>query len=144
MMKVKVINKSNHRLPEYATPGSAGFDFKANIDEPWVIHPMERLLVPTGLYFELPEGYELQIRPRSGLALKHGIGLANMVATIDQDFSGEVKIILINLGKDNYVINPGDRIAQGIISPVVHAEFEEVSELSETERGAGGFGHSGK
>ncbi len=143
-MKVKVINKSNHRLPEYATPGSAGFDFKANIDEPWVIHPMERLLVPTGLYFELPEGYELQIRPRSGLALKHGIGLANMVATIDQDFSGEVKIILINLGKDNYVINPGDRIAQGIISPVVHAEFEEVSELSETERGAGGFGHSGK
>ncbi len=143
-MKVKVINKSNHRLPEYATPGSAGFDFKANIDEPWVIHPMERLLVPTGLYFELPEGYEMQIRPRSGLALKHGIGLANMVATIDQDFSGEVKIILINLGKENYVINPGDRIAQGIISPVVHAEFEEVSELSETERGAGGFGHSGK
>lgn len=143
-MKIKVINKSNHRLPEYATPGSAGFDFKANIDEPWVIHPMERLLVPTGLYFELPEGYELQIRPRSGLALKYGIGLGNMVATIDQDYKGEVKIILINLGSDNYVISPGDRIAQGIISPVVHAEFEEVSKLSETERGEGGFGHSGK
>lgn len=143
-MKVKVINKSNHRLPEYATPGSAGFDFKANIDEPWIIHPMERLLVPTGLYFELPEGYEMQIRPRSGLALKYGIGLANMVATIDADYSGEVKIILINLGTDNYIINPGDRIAQGIISPVAHAEFEEVSELSKTERGEGGFGHSGK
>lgn len=143
-MRVKVINKSNHRLPEYATPGSAGFDFKANIDEPWIIHPMERLLVPTGLYFELPEGYEMQIRPRSGLALKYGIGLANMVATIDADYSGEVKIILINLGTDNYIINPGDRIAQGIISPVAHAEFEEVSELSKTERGEGGFGHSGK
>ena len=143
-MKVKVINKSNHRLPEYATPGSAGFDFKANIDEPWVIHAGETIAIPTGLYFELPEGYELRVQPRSGMALKNSVTVCNSPGCVDCDYRGEVKIILINHGKDFFVVHPGDRIAQGIISPVVHAEFEEVSKLSETERGEGGFGHSGK
>ena len=141
-MKVKVINKSKHRLPEYATKGSSGFDFKADIDEPWILHPGETLLVPTGLIFAVPEGYELQVRARSGLALKHDIGLMNGIGTIDSDFRFPVGIILHNHGTENFVINPGDRIAQGVICPIIQAELEEVSELDETER-KGGFGSTG-
>lgn len=143
-MKVQVINKSNHRLPEYATSGAAGFDFKANINEPWVLHPGEHLMIPTGLYFAIPDGYELQVRPRSGLAAKQKVSVLNTPGTIDADYRGEVKVILINLNNSNVLINPGDRIAQGVISPVIHAEFEEVTELSETSRGEGGFGSTGK
>ena len=142
-MKVKVINKSKHRLPEYATSGRSGFDFKADIDEPWVLHPGETLLVPTGLIFAVPKGYELQVRARSGLALKHNIGLMNGIGTIDSDFRSPVGIILHNYGTENFVINPGDRIAQGVICPVIQVEFAEVLKLDETKRGTGGFGSTG-
>lgn len=142
-MDIKVINKSKYELPAYQTEGSAGFDFKANIDEPLTLYPGKRVLIPTGLFFEVPIGYELQVRPRSGLALKNGITVLNTPGTIDSDYRGEVGVILINLSEKIYIVNPGDRIAQGIVSPIVQATLVEVEELSDTERGAGGFGHSG-
>ena len=139
-MKVKVINKSKHRLPEYATSGSSGFDFKADIDEPWVLHPGETLLVPTGLIFAVPKGYELQVRARSGLALKHNIGLMNGIGTIDSDFRSPVGIILHNYGTENFVINPGDRIAQGIFMKYLTVDDEEEIENERT----GGIGSTNK
>ena len=142
-MKVKVINKSKHRLPEYATSGSSGFDFKADIDEPWILHPGETLLVPTGLIFAVPKGYELQVRARSGLALKHNIGLMNGIGTIDSDFRSPVGIILHNYGTENFVINPGDRIAQAVLNKVEKIEWDEVSTLDNTDRGENGFGSTG-
>lgn len=142
-MKVKVINKSKHRLPEYQTPGSAGMDLKADIDEPIVIKPFERVLISTGIYIALPIGYEAQIRPRSGLACKYGITLANSPATIDSDYRGEVKVCLINLSNNNFVVNPGERIAQMIVARYDNVEWVEVTQLDETERGDGGFGHTG-
>ena len=142
-MKVKVINKSKHELPTYATEGSAGMDLRANIDAPIVLHPMERKLIPTGLYIALPMGYEAQVRPRSGLALKHGIGLANMIGTIDCDYRNEIGVILINLGQEDFVVNDGERIAQMVIAKYERAEWEPVDELDETERGMGGYGHTG-
>ena len=142
-MKVKVINKSKHALPAYATEGSAGMDLRANIDEPIVLHPMERKLIPTGIYIALPMGYEAHVRPRSGLALKHGIGLANMIGTIDCDYRNEIGVILINLGQEDFVVNDGERIAQMVIAKYERAEWEPVDELDETERGLGGYGHTG-
>ena len=142
-MKVKVINKSKHALPAYATEGSAGMDLRANIDEPIVLHPMERKLIPTGIYIALPMGYEAQVRPRSGLALKHGIGLANMIGTIDCDYRNEIGVILINLGQEDFIVNDGERIAQMVIAKYERAEWEPVDELDETERGLGGYGHTG-
>lgn len=142
-MKVKVINKSKHALPAYATEGSAGMDLRANIDEPIVLRPMERKLIPTGIYIALPMGYEAQVRPRSGLALKHGIGLANMIGTVDCDYRNEIGVILINLGQEDFVVNDGERIAQMVIAKYERAEWEPVEELDETERGLGGYGHTG-
>ena len=142
-MEVKVINKSKHRLPEYQTPGSAGMDLKADIDEPIVIKPFERVLISTGIYIALPIGYEAQLRPRSGLACKYGITLANSPATIDSDYRGEVKVCLINLSNNNFVINPGERIAQMIVARYDNVEWVEVTQLDTTERGDGGFGHTG-
>lgn len=142
-MKVKVVNKSKFHLPKYETEGSAGLDLKANIEEPITLKPLERALIPTGLYISMPRRYEAQIRARSGLALKHGITLANGIGTIDSDYRGEIKVILINLGNEPYTINTGDRIAQMVFMKYEKAEFELVDELDETERGQGGFGHSG-
>lgn len=142
-MEVKVINKSKHRLPEYQTPGSAGMDLKADIDEPIVIKPFERVLISTGIYIALPIGYEAQLRPRSGLACKYGITLANSPATIDSDYRGEVKVCLINLSNNNFVVNPGERIAQMIVARYDNVEWAEVTQLDTTERGDGGFGHTG-
>lgn len=142
-MKVQIINKSKHNLPTYATPLSAGMDLKADIDEPIVLHPMERQLIPTGLFIALPESYEAQIRPRSGLACKYGITVANAPGTIDADYRGEVKVCLVNLSKDNFVINPGERVAQMVVAKHEVVEWEEVSVLSETTRGEGGFGSTG-
>lgn len=130
-------------LPTYATVGSAGLDVVADLREPVTLSPMQRILIPTGLFLALPEGYELQLRPRSGLALKQGITLLNTPGTIDADYRGEIQIILVNLGSESVVINPGDRIAQMVVSPVMQAAFEEVSMLPSTARGQGGFGHSG-
>lgn len=143
-MNVKIINKSKHRLPEYATSSAAGMDLKANTDEPIVLYPMERLLIPTGLFIQLPIGYEAQIRPRSGLACKHGITVANSPGTIDADYRGEIGVCLINLSSENFVIQPGERIAQMVISKHEQVEWVEVSVLTETERGEGGFGSTGK
>lgn len=143
-MEVKVVNKSNHRLPEYATIGSAGMDMKANISEPVVLKPLRRELIPTGLYIAIPEGYEVQIRPRSGLACKYGITVANTPGTIDSDYRGEVKVCLINLSDTPFVVNPGERIAQAVLNKVEKIEWNEVTELDTTERGEGGFGHTGK
>ena len=142
-MKIKIVNKSKHPLPEYATPGSAGMDLRANIDDPITLAPGERKLIPTGIYIALPVGYEAQVRPRSGLALKHGIGLANMLGTVDSDYRADVGVILINLGQENFVVNDGDRIAQMVIAKHERAEWEVVDELDETERGEGGYGHTG-
>lgn len=143
-MEVKVVNKSNHRLPEYATIGSAGMDMKANILEPVVLKPLRRELIPTGLYIAIPEGYEVQIRPRSGLACKYGITVVNTPGTIDSDYRGEVKVCLINLSDTPFVVNPGERIAQAVLNKVEKIEWNEVTELDTTERGEGGFGHTGK
>lgn len=143
-MTVKIINKSNHRLPEYATPCSAGMDLKANTDEVITLQPLQRVLVPTGLYMALPEGYEAQVRPRSGLAAKHGITVLNAPGTIDADYRGEIKVILVNLSNDAFVIEPGERIAQLVIAKYERVEWNEVSVLDETERGEGGFGSTGK
>ena len=142
-MKVKVINKSKHVLPAYATEGSAGMDLRANIDAPIVLHPMERKLIPTGLYIALPMGYEAQVRPRSGLALKHGISVCNSPGTVDGDYRNEIGVILINLGQEDFVVNDGERIAQMVIAKYERAEWEPVDELDETERGMGGYGHTG-
>lgn len=143
MIKVNVINKGHHPLPAYATPQSAGMDLRANIDEPVTLRPMERRLIPTGLYIALPEGYEAQVRPRSGLALKHGITVLNSPGTIDADYRGEIMVLLVNLSVDDFVVNDGERIAQMIIARHETAAFVEVTELDETERGAGGYGHTG-
>ncbi|MBE9492312.1 MAG: dUTP diphosphatase [Bacteroidetes bacterium] len=142
-MKIQIVNKSKHPLPSYETSFSAGMDLRANLDKPVILKPMERKLVPTGLFIELPPGYEAQIRPRSGLAVKHGISIVNTPGTIDADYRGEVKIIMINLSNVDFIINDGERIAQMIISAHEKAELVQVNMLSETERGKGGFGHSG-
>lgn len=143
-MKVKIINKSHHPLPEYATPFSAGVDLRANIDNPITLEPLERTLVPTGLYLELPQGYEAQIRPRSGLALKHGLTVLNSPGTIDADYRGEIRVILVNLSNESFVINDGERICQMVIAEHAQVEWEQVDSINDTERGAGGFGHTGK
>ena len=142
-MEVKIVNKSNHRLPEYATPSSAGMDLKANTTEPIVLGPLERQMIPTGIYIGLPEGYEAQVRPRSGLAAKYGVTVANAPGTVDADYRGEIKVILINLSNEKFVVNPGDRIAQLVIAKYERVEWNEVATLDETERGEGGFGHTG-
>lgn len=142
-MKIKIVNTSHHPLPEYATPMSAGLDMRANLDAPLKLQPMQRCLVPTGLRIALPQGYEAQVRPRSGLALKRGITVLNAPGTIDADYRGEIGVILINLSQDSFVINDGERIAQLVIAAYEQAEFEAVESLDQTERGEGGFGHSG-
>ena len=143
-MKISVINRSHHDLPAYATPGSAGMDLRANLNEPIRLHPGERCLVPTGLYIALPQGYEAQIRPRSGLALKLGIGLLNSPGTIDADYRGEIGVIMVNLSQEVFVIYDGERIAQMVIARYERIEWETTDTLDETERGEGGFGHSGR
>lgn len=142
-MKIQIINKSKHALPQYATALSAGMDLRANIDTPILLKPMQRKLVPTGLYIALPEGFEAQIRPRSGLALKKGITLLNTPGTIDADYRGEIGVIVINLSEEDFIIEDGERIAQMVIARYEKAEWEEVEVLGETERGDGGFGHTG-
>ena len=143
-MLVNIINKSNNALPTYETASSAGMDLRAFVDADVVLKPFERKLIPTGLYIELPDGYEAQIRPRSGLAIKSGITVLNSPGTIDADYRGEIKVILINLSQDDFTIKSGERICQMVIAKHEKAEFVEVNEISETERGAGGFGHTGK
>lgn len=143
MVKIKVVNKGHQPLPQYATPQSAGMDLRANLDEPVVLRPLERRLVGTGLYIALPEGYEAQVRPRSGLALKRGITVLNAPGTVDADYRGEVGVILINLSQEDFVINDGERIAQLVIAQVEQGDLQVVAELDETERGAGGYGHTG-
>lgn len=143
MLKVKIVNKSPFALPAYETFEAAGMDVRANLAEPFTLDPGERTLVPTGLFMQLPSGYECQVRPRSGLALKKGITVLNTPGTIDADYRGEVGIILINLSKEPFVINPGERIAQLVVKQYARVEWEEVERLDETERGNGGFGHSG-
>jgi len=143
-MKVKLINRSKHAVPAYATEQSAGMDLRANLDEPIEMEPLQRCLVPTGLFMALPKGYEAQIRPRSGLALKKGITVLNSPGTIDADYRGEICFILINLSSEKFVIEDGERIAQMVIARHEQAEWEETETLEETERGAGGFGHTGK
>lgn len=142
-MKIKIMNKSQFQLPKYETEGSSGIDLQANISSPIELKPFGRALIPTGLYMSIPKGYEGQIRGRSGLALKHGITLANGIGTIDSDYRGEIKVILINLSEDSFVINDGDKIAQFILSKYEVIEFDEVDTLEETARGTGGFGHTG-
>ena len=142
-MKVCVVNRSNHRLPEYSTPMSAGVDLKANISEPITLGPLQRILIPTDLYMAIPEGYELQIRSRSGLALKSGIFCLNSPGTIDADYRGNVGVILANFSDTPFIINPGDRVAQAVLNKFEKIEWNEVTTLDETERGTGGFGHSG-
>ena len=137
------MNRGHQPLPQYATSQSAGMDLRANLSEPIVLHPMERRLIPTGLYIALPEGFEAQVRPRSGLALKHGLTVLNAPGTIDADYRGEVGVVLINLSQDDFVINDGERIAQMVIARYEQATFKVVEELDETERGAGGYGHTG-
>ena len=143
-MKIKIINKSHHPMPAYATPQSAGMDIRANLTEPVELKPFERKLIPTGLYIALPEGYEAQLRPRSGMALKHGLTLLNTPGTIDADYRGEIGVILVNLSTEPFTIADGERICQMVIATHAHVEWEAVETLDETERGAGGFGHTGK
>lgn len=143
MTKVQIINRGHHALPTYATALSAGMDLRANITEPIVLKPLERCLVPTGLFMALPEGYEAQVRPRSGLALKKGITVLNSPGTVDADYRGEVGVILVNLSNEEFIIEDGERIAQMVIARYEQVEWEEVEVLSDTERGAGGFGHTG-
>lgn len=143
-MKIKIVNRSHHALPQYATALSAGLDLRANLEEDITLQPMERRLVPTGLSFALPEGYEAQVRPRSGLALKHGITLLNTPGTIDADYRGEIGVIMVNLSDTPFNIADGDRIAQLVIARYEQAEWEAVEALDSTERGDGGFGHTGK
>lgn len=143
MIKIKIVNKGTQPLPEYATLQSAGVDLRANINEPIELKPLNRALIPTGLHIALPEGYEAQIRPRSGLAIKKGITCLNTPGTIDADYRGDVGVILINLSAETFIVNPGERIAQMVINKFEQAKFELVEELDETERGEGGFGHTG-
>lgn len=142
-MQIQIINKSHHPLPQYATPQSAGMDLRANLDTPITLQPLQRCLVPTGLFMALPAGYEAQVRPRSGLAVKHGITVLNSPGTIDADYRGEVCVILVNLSNNAFTINDGERIAQMVIARHEQPELIEVSTLDQTERGTGGFGHSG-
>lgn len=143
MIQIKVINKSNNALPDFSTIHSAGVDLRAFLDQPLVIGSLERILVPTGLFMEIPEGYEVQIRPRSGLAIKHGIGVLNSPGTIDADYRGEVKVVLINMSADSFVVNNGDRICQMVLNKYERFEWNNVEVLSDTDRGSGGFGHTG-
>ncbi|MDR3253277.1 MAG: dUTP diphosphatase [Tannerella sp.] len=143
-MKVKIVNKSHHPLPRYATPASAGMDIRANLEEPVTLNPLERKLIPTGLFIALPEGFEAQMRPRSGLAIKHGVTLLNTPGTIDADYRGEIGIILVNLSSEPFIINDGERICQMIIASFSQVEWQPEEQLDTTERGAGGFGHTGK
>jgi len=143
MLEVKIINRGHQPLPQYATPQSAGMDLRANLDEPITLRPLQRTIVKTGLFMALPEGYEAQVRPRSGLALKHGITVLNSPGTIDADYRGEIGVLLINLGQEDFIINDGERIAQMVIARHEQADFTLVEVLDETERGAGGYGHTG-
>lgn len=142
-MEIKVINKSKHPLPEYQTELSAGMDLRANLEESITLNPLDRALIPTGIFMELEPGHEAQIRPRSGLAYKHGVTVLNSPGTIDADYRGEVKVLLVNLSNDVFVINDGERIAQMIIAEVIQGKWNEAEQLGETERGAGGYGHTG-
>jgi dUTP pyrophosphatase len=143
-IRVRIINQSPNALPEYATEGSAGMDIRAHLPAPLVLKPLERQLVPTGLFIELPQGYEAQVRPRSGLAIKHGITCLNSPGTVDSDYRGEIKVILINLSSEEQTLHPGERIAQMVIAPVQQVSWEPVDVIGETARAAGGFGHSGR
>lgn len=143
-LKVRIVNQSSNPLPEYATDGAAGVDLRANITERWIFHPGQRLLVPTGIFIEIPDNYEAQIRPRSGLAIRNGITCLNAPGTIDSDYRGEIKVILINLSGEEQVIEPGDRIAQMVFAPVERVKWKEVTSVTATERNDGGFGHTGK
>lgn len=142
-MQVKIVNKSSNLSPAYATPLSAGMDIRANLQEPLTLNPLQRMLIPTGLYIALPEGYECQARPRSGLAVKHGVTVLNSPGTIDADYRGELKVLLVNLSDTPFVIEPGERIAQLVVAKHEHVEWSEVEVLDETERGEGGFGSTG-
>ena len=142
-MKIKIVNRSKHPLPSYETSHSAGMDLRASLDQPVTLKPLQRTLIPTGLFIELPEGFEAQIRPRSGIALRKGISMVNTPGTIDADYRGEIKLIVINLSQDEVVIEDGERVAQMIISRHEQAEWIQVDELQETTRGAGGYGHTG-
>ena len=143
MVKIKIENRGSQQLPAYATPESAGMDLRANITEPIVLHPLERRIIPTGLYIALPPGYEAQVRPRSGLAFKHGITVLNSPGTIDSDYRGELGVLLVNLSNEDFTVEAGERIAQMVIARHEQGEFVEVEELDDTERGAGGYGHTG-
>ena len=143
MLNIKVVNTGHQPLPAYATHKSAGLDLRANLSEPIVLHPLERALIPTGLHIALPDGYEAQVRPRSGLALKHGITVLNTPGTIDADYRGELKVLLVNFSNDDFVVNDGERIAQMVVARYEQVQFETVSVLDETERGEGGYGHTG-
>lgn len=142
-MEVKIVNRSRFALPEYATMHSAGLDLRANLEQQIELKPLERVMVPTGLYIELPEGHEAQVRPRSGLAAKHGISIVNTPGTIDPDYRGEIKVILVNLSDKVFILEPGERIAQMVIARFEHLSWNQVETLSETDRGEGGFGHTG-
>ncbi|WP_455498863.1 dUTP diphosphatase [Coprobacter sp.] len=142
-VRVKIVNRSKHELPAYGTEHAAGMDIRANLDESVVLKPTQRVLIPTGLYIELPVGYEAQIRPRSGLALKKGIGVLNSPGTIDADYRGEIGIILINLSDEDFIINDGERICQMVVKEYCRVDWQEVQSLEDSERGAGGFGHTG-
>lgn len=143
-MKIKVINRSKHSLPEYQTPLSAGLDLRANLDEPVLLNPLERKLIGTGLFIELPEGYEAQIRPRSGLAFKYGLSVLNSPGTVDADYRGEVKVLLVNLSNEPFSVEDGERIAQMVVAKHEQIYWEPVNELSDTQRGSGGYGSTGK
>ena len=144
MVKINIVNRGHQQLPAYATPQSAGMDLRANLDEPVTLRPMERRLIPTGLHIALPEGCEAQVRPRSGLALKHGLTVLNSPGTIDADYRGEIGVVLVNLSQDDFVVNDGERIAQLVISRYEQGELVVVEQLDETERGEGGYGHTGR
>jgi dUTP pyrophosphatase len=143
-MQVKVVNRSKHSLPEYASTFAAGLDLRANLDAEIELAPMDRILVPTGLYIQIPDGYEGQVRPRSGLAIKHGVTVLNSPGTIDSDYRGEVKVILVNLGNEKFIVKDGERIAQLIVAPHQQINWEAVEKLDSTERNEGGFGHTGR
>lgn len=143
MLKINAINRGRQPMPTYATSQSAGMDLRANLEEPVVLHPMERRLIPTGLHIALPEGYEAQVRPRSGLALKYGLTVLNAPGTIDADYRGEIGVVLINLSQEDFTINDGERIAQLVVARYEQVEFSLVETLDETERGEGGYGHTG-
>ena len=144
MIQINIVNKSKHDLPEYATPLSAGMDIRANLSEPITLLPLQRKLIPTGLYIELPKGYEAQIRPRSGLALKKGITVLNTPGTIDADYRGEIGVILVNISEEPFVVNDGERICQMVVAEHATVRWQQVEQLDETQRGTGGFGHTGK